>query len=191
MIQFNNALETELNTAIEEEKYYMDIPIPLSYLNFAGQRKRGRCIWPTYDYSQNYYFGQNAESIKSAQEISIYKGTYKNLSTLSGQQFSKQTQSIGGSYKVFSTQVEANRGYNFNNTQEELNLYNTNKISILDAWKLDCPKYLFGRKRLGLCIKKRVWRPEAEERYRCYPGDPDTANQAGCESLPEFSQRNR
>ncbi|MEI7562332.1 MAG: hypothetical protein WCJ39_01030 [bacterium] len=73
LIQFNNNLETKLNTAIEENKYYMTIPMPISYVNFEGERKRGKCIWPTYDYFQNYYFGQDANNITSAQDISIYK----------------------------------------------------------------------------------------------------------------------
>jgi hypothetical protein len=83
LIQFNTALEQSLNTAIEENKYYMNIPIPLTSLNFVTNQKRGRCIFPTYDYYQNYYFGQEANSIQSAQDISIYKGTYQNLKTLS------------------------------------------------------------------------------------------------------------
>lgn len=190
LIQFNTALETELNSAIEQKKYYMDIPMPISYLNFAGERKRGRCIWPTYNYFQNYYFWQDANSIKSAQDISIFKWTYQNLSSLSGQQIKNDLQSVGGSYKVFSTQVEANRGYNFNNTQQELNLYNTYKTNTLELRKLNCTKYLFGRKWLGICIRKRVWIPDnSEQKNRCYPNDPD--NQWGCETLAQFSRRNR
>ena len=189
IIQFNNALETDLNTTIEQKKYYMDIPIPVSYLNFAGEKKRGRCIWPTYDYSQNYYFGQDANNIKSAQDISIYKWTYQNLSSLSGQQVKDNLQSVGGSYKIFSTQVEANRGYNFNNAQEEVNLYNKLKTNSIDKWSLNCPKYLFGWKWLGICVKKRVRVPDnSKEENRCYLND--TSNQAGCETLAEFSQRN-
>jgi hypothetical protein len=38
-IQINDFLENELNKKIEEEKYYMTIPMPVSMLEYKGQKK--------------------------------------------------------------------------------------------------------------------------------------------------------
>jgi len=39
LIQMNDFLESGLNTKIEQEKYYMTIPIPVSELDFKGEQR--------------------------------------------------------------------------------------------------------------------------------------------------------
>jgi hypothetical protein len=34
LVQLNNQLQEDLNNQIEEEKYYMNIPLPLTHLEF-------------------------------------------------------------------------------------------------------------------------------------------------------------
>ena len=85
----NDYMESKLNEKIEAEKYYMDIPIPLEELDLKGEIRPSvwpiprKCIWTKYDYYQNYYFGKNANQIKTAQETSIFRGTFQNLSSIS------------------------------------------------------------------------------------------------------------
>lgn len=80
----NDFMENKLNEKIEQEKYYMTIPIPVSELNLEGDikipptfRATGfpfpKCIRTRYDYYQNYYFGKNANLITSAQDTSAYR----------------------------------------------------------------------------------------------------------------------
>lgn len=118
-----------MNDKIEEEKYYLTVPVPVDYLKVQGDQKKEKCIRPTYSYYHNYYFGMDANYLRNAGDTSIYEGTYQNLTTLSGQQVVNPLQSIGGSYKVFSTQVEANRGYNIGNAEDELEKYNKYKTN--------------------------------------------------------------
>ncbi|MEI6672313.1 MAG: hypothetical protein WCL02_02905 [bacterium] len=39
LIQINDVLEKGLNDKIQQEKYYMTIPIPVSELDFEGKKK--------------------------------------------------------------------------------------------------------------------------------------------------------
>ncbi|MEI7557835.1 MAG: hypothetical protein WCJ45_03200 [bacterium] len=39
LVQMNDYLESGLNTKIDQEKYYMTIPIPLSELDFQGKKR--------------------------------------------------------------------------------------------------------------------------------------------------------
>lgn len=84
LIQMNDYLENQLNEKIETEKYYLTIPIPTSELELEGDikipptfRATGlpppKCIWKTYNYYENYYFGMNANTITSAPSTSIYR----------------------------------------------------------------------------------------------------------------------
>jgi hypothetical protein len=98
LIQINDVLENGLNTKIQQEKYYMTTPIPVSELDFEGKKKgliKKKCTWKTYNYYENYFFGRNANIITSAEQTSIYKGTYQNLTSTSGQSVNKIGQSIG------------------------------------------------------------------------------------------------
>ena len=71
LIQMNDVLENGLNEKIQDEKYFMTIPIPVSELNFEGDIKipapfrvykvpLPKCIRKTYNYYENYYFGTEA-----------------------------------------------------------------------------------------------------------------------------------
>lgn len=190
LIQINDYLESGLNSKIEDEQYYLNVPIPTSYLNFDGEKKRGKCTRKTYDYYQNYYFGQSANTIKNATESSIYRGTFQNITGIQDQSVQNSKQSIGSSYKIFSTQVEANRGYNIYNAQDELALYNDTKTSKQDLRGMQCPQYLFNREWLNICIKKRVRSPDTSaDEDKCTIGNEE--EQWGCESMTGFAQRLR
>jgi len=163
----NDVLESGLNAKIDQEKYYMTIPIPVNELDFEGDIKipatfrvygvpLPKCVRKTYNYYENYYFGKNANLITSAQDTSAFRGTYQNFSSLSGQNNTNTKKSIGGSYDIFSTQVEANRGYDFSSTQDELNLYNVLKINKQSLWNRECNMHLF-----GYCIRrKKTWKAQ-------------------------------
>jgi hypothetical protein len=77
IIQINDYLEGKLNDKIEQEKYYMNIPIPVSELDFQGTKKIAiplpKCIRTKYNYYENYYFGKNAEQVNTAQDTNIYR----------------------------------------------------------------------------------------------------------------------
>lgn len=79
------------------------------------------------------------------------------------------TGSIGSSYKVFSTQVEANRGYNIGNAQEELTTYNTYKTNKKSLRYVKCT----GIKILGTCfIGKNKWVvDDTEDEDKCDTND--------------------
>jgi hypothetical protein len=87
LIQMNDFMESGLNAKIDQEKYYMTTPIPVSELDFEGDFKiltvKPKCIRKTYNYYENYYFGQNANLITSAQDTNAFRGTYQNLSSIS------------------------------------------------------------------------------------------------------------
>lgn len=100
-------------------------------------------------------FGRNGETIGSAEETNIYRGTFQNLTSISGQTITNTGKSIGGSYAIFSTQVEANRGYDFNSTKEELERYAKYKTNKQNLRELKCTKYFLNRKGLGICMKPR------------------------------------
>jgi hypothetical protein len=84
LIQMNDFMESKLNEKIDQEKYYLTIPIPVSELDFEGDIKIPAtfratklpipsCIRKKYNYYQNYYFGINANQITSAQDTSAYR----------------------------------------------------------------------------------------------------------------------
>ena len=191
LIQINDYLESGLNAKIEDEKYYLTVPVPVSYLNFAGEEKKKKCIRPTYNYYKNYYFGRDVNFLRTAEDTSIYKGTFQNLTTLSGQNITINTwQSIGWSYKVFSTQIEANRWYDINSAKDELDRYAKYKTNKQELRWLQCTKYLFNREGLNICIKKRVRKPDdSATENKCNINNTD--EQWGCETMASFGQRNR
>jgi hypothetical protein len=73
----NDVLEKGLNEKIQAEKYYMTIPIPVSKLDFQGQKKRikpfTKYLWNTYNYYENYYFGRNANQVVNAEQTSVFE----------------------------------------------------------------------------------------------------------------------
>lgn len=193
IIQLNDALESGLNNKIQDEKYYMTIPIPVSELDFEGKEKwllKKKCTWKTYNYYENYFFGRDANIITSADQTNIYKGTFQNLTSISGQNITNTGKSIGWSYDIFSTQIEANRWYDFNSTIEELDRYAKYKTNKQDLRQLKCTNYFLWRKRLGICMRPRSRSVnDTANQNKCDVNDQQ--KQWGCESLTGFSARNR
>jgi hypothetical protein len=137
----------------------MDIVLPVEYRRETSYRRRGKCIRQPNLYT-NYYFGKDANLIQNGQELSIYRGTFRNLSTLSGITYPNlpnttnnpikatqdtttlQNKSVGASYDILSTQTEGNRAYNLLNTQDEYDRYEENKTFKEDKFKQVCVKPL-------------------------------------------------
>lgn len=83
----NDFLQNGLNTKIEQEKYALNIVIPLSQTEFEGDIKIRRvtklslplpipfptCIRKKYNYYENYYFGKNVNQIMNVQETSALR----------------------------------------------------------------------------------------------------------------------
>jgi hypothetical protein len=86
MITFNNALEDILNDKIEQEKYWMNEVIPLTYLKYDGDKKfdvwkpwKFKYVWKNYSAFENYFFGIKAKNLNNMQDTSAYRGTYRNF----------------------------------------------------------------------------------------------------------------
>jgi hypothetical protein len=163
-----------------------------------------------------FYFGKSANLIQNAQELSIYRGTFRNLTTLSGVNYPAipfvsnnpiksnqdttklQNKSIGASYDIFSTQVEANRGYNLMNTQQEYERYQENKSYA--KWNLVCTKRRPFSRRKMVCtqVESRPILYKDMGNGQCSPYDKtngipinkDEDNKdVSCENLSEFTER--
>src|SRR3990167_3810878 len=80
---FNTLLEDTLNATIEQEKYYLRVPLPVKYITsdkLLDIPNLCRDQSQTYDY---YLFGKSASAITGIADTTIYRGTYQNLSTIS------------------------------------------------------------------------------------------------------------
>lgn len=132
LIQMNNGLESGLNQKIATEKYAMKIPISIAFENVTYES----LIHTIYTHYQNFYFGQNANTVTNLNDISIYRGTFQNLNSLTGTTVTTPEQSVWWSYHIFSQQIEANRGYNLLNTEWELASRQTDRQYLL--FKKDC-----------------------------------------------------
>lgn len=167
IIMLNNALEEAVDIKVEEEKYWLDEVIPLTYLKYEWESKwNGKCVWNIYDAYENYYFWENAQYLKSMEETSTYRWTYRNYNaidwlTIQHIQSSKNPstditeldlnkKSIWWSYEIFATQVDANRWYNYDNSLKENELYSWNKTAKMENWDVTCVK-----KFLWICFKRR------------------------------------
>jgi hypothetical protein len=65
-------MENMIDKKIEEQKYSMDIVIPVSY----QKTTKKRVLFKRYyfvDRYENYYFGNNARLIDNAEDLSIYR----------------------------------------------------------------------------------------------------------------------
>ena len=65
-------MEDMVDRKISENRYDMDVVIPVSYMKTTGKRAAFKChkLVSRFD---NYYFGNNARYIDKAQELSIYR----------------------------------------------------------------------------------------------------------------------
>jgi len=206
IITFNNAFEDIVNDKIEEEKYWLNEVIPLTYLEYDGYKKynltKFNCVWKEYNAFENYFFGTKASGIWSMQETSTYRWTFRNLDDIAGltvddiqsgdhpssdidDTVDLNKKSVWWSYDIFATQVDANRWYNITNTISELDTYNEKKIPKMEYWNTKCDK-----KFLGICWRKRRWESDtAPEDHLCDPNDEEL--QWWCELPQEFAVRNR
>lgn len=184
----NELMEDAIDKKIQDEKYSMDIVVPISYKKVTSKR-----IWfKRYyfvDRFENYYFWNNARLIDEAEDLSIYRWTYRNLSDLDGVTYQSlatwnnsakwpydktdlSLKSIWWSYDIFSNQVEWNRGYTMMSVQNDLDIYDENKTA-KDSKK----------KKSGFLwrVRKRTW-PEICD---------DSKKKEWCEILYDFAQRRR
>ena len=173
LINYNNQLESALDDQIVTNQRALKVPVldtynQATYHNeYAVKTFLGNfypyCSTDQEDSYQNYYFGKKVSDIKDPQEFSIYRGTYRNATWLQNQTVysgdltrSKLwfSQSLGSSYWVFDTQIEANRGYNIYSAPRENDVYSGNKkplyISAICTnwekflwWNLYCKSYTF------------------------------------------------
>ena len=151
----NDLIEEMVDQKIADNKYDMDIVIPVSYEN-EGREKfrrflRRRCIsFPTrYD---NYYFWLNARNVDSAKDLSIYRWTYRNLENLDLLTYNSlekwynpivweydstnpKLKSIWASFDIFSNQVEWNRWYQMFSVENDLAVYDEEKKNSVVQYK--------------------------------------------------------
>ena len=185
----NELMEEMIDKKIEEEKYSMDIVIPLEYKRVEWKRVYFSC-YPFVDRFENYYFGKNARLINSAQELSIYRGTYRNLLNLDGVTYDTllswdnpvrsdldktdvKLKSIWWSYDIFSNQAEWNRWYYMLSASSDYNTYEENKARKEDKPKYESIKWWFKIRRKSW-PEGCTWSKRAERR---------------CEDLHEFALR--
>jgi len=156
IIEFNNLLESAIDQKIEDEEYYMTVPIIKSYqyVKYENKEKElipyvytaDRCEKVVDDVFVNFYFGMSLWSVLDAEQLSIYRGTFRNygyvdisdaslsdiqdwprpVSDLTWLDISKK--SVWWSYGIFSLQVDANRAYNLMSASQEATAYVNEKI---------------------------------------------------------------
>lgn len=209
MISFNNALEDILNDKIEQEKYWMNEVIPLTYLKYDGDKKfdikkpwKFKYVWKDYSAFENYFFGIDAKNLNNMQDTSTYRGTYRNFDDIHGltiddiqssdypssdidDEIDLNKKTVWWSYDIFATQVDANRWYNITNTVNELEKYKIKKIAQREYWNTKCDK-----KFLGICwVKRRRESDQSPTDHLCNPGN--TEEEWWCEMPADFAIRNR
>lgn len=139
----NLMMEKMVDKKIADNKYDMDIVIPVSYEKISGRRISTwwhRTCYRFVERFDNYYFWTNARYIDKAQDLSIYRWTYRNISDLDWVTFDSlkdsnnptvgdydptnlKLKSIWSSYDIFSNQVEWNRWYMLTDVDKDLNTY--------------------------------------------------------------------
>lgn len=182
----NDLMENMIDKKIEENNLSMDIVVPVSYKEVTKKKVSFKC-WSFVNRYENYYFGSNSQFIDNAEDFSIYRWTYRNLSSISWVTYDSlllwknqiksdydktnlKLKSIWWSYDIFSMQVEWNRWYNMFNIDGDLDTYEENKTQ---KNRSTSHKGLFGR------VKKRTW-PEFCD---------DESKKHQCENLFDFAMR--
>lgn len=137
-------MEDALYTKLKTDNYALHIPIALVYEEYECTPLPPRPLKRIKGRFENFYFGKSAFDISSTQDISIYPGTRKNISsrqsltsydytTPANQQddiaIDYTARSIGSSYGIASRQVEASRGYNTLLVPSDEEHYNARKCS--------------------------------------------------------------
>ena len=180
----NELMEKMIDEKIENEKYSMDIVVPLSYKKITGKRIDFKCH-SLVERWENYYFWKNARYITDPEELSIYRWTYRNLASIDWLTYDDlltwdnpvksaedktdvKLKSIWASYDIFSTQVEGNRWFLMTAVDQDLDTWETNKVS--EKWKVGF------RETLSLSsVKRRKW--------------PEKCKESKCEKMNPFAQR--
>ena len=182
----NELMEKMIDEKIEEQKYSMDIVVPVEYKKVTWKRIDFKC-YSLVSRFENYYFGNNVRFIDNAEDLSIYRWTYRNLLDLNGVTYDSllswdnpvlskldktdfKLKSIWWSYGIFSSQAEWNRWYAMMNVDGDLDIYEGNRT--VKKRQTDY-KSIFGR------LKKRTW-PET-----CKEGSKKKKEQ--CEWLNDFA----
>ena len=184
----NELMEDMIDKKIEEQKYSMDIVVPLEYKEVTWKRIDFKC-YSLVNRFENYYFGNNVRFIDNSEDLSIYRGTYRNLLNLDWVTYDSlltwnnpvlseldktdfKLKSIWWSYGIFSSQAEWNRWYAMMTVDQDLDVYEENKT--VKNMRTEY-KSVFGR------LKKRTW-PEI-----CREDSKRKKYQ--CEWLNDFAQR--
>ena len=186
----NFLMEEMIDKKIADNKYDMDIVIPVSYEQIVWRKflsKWKRRCFQFVTHFDNYYFWNNARNVDSAKDLSIYRWTYRNLTDLDWITYDSliewynppiskydsvdlKLKSIGSSYDIFSTQVEWNRWYLLTAVENDLSIYNDEKVS---KDRKTERKWVFGR------VRDRTWPENCD----------DTDKKKQCENLFDFAQR--
>ena len=192
----NDKLESFVDEKVEKEKYAMKSTIPYYYKESQIQKKAAFSkdfMYAYYDHTINniyrfFYFGKDAQTVTKAVDYSTYRGTYRNLSGLVNYPSIIQDQQnpaksdwdatdltkkgLWSSYDVYSTQVDANRGFNMLNTEWEYELYQQEKRPA--KYIIKCVKWL----PWGSCLR---WSREPKKKCQ--------ASGKNCETFTHFWDR--
>ena len=186
MIQnLNDLLEEMVDRKVEEKHYSMDIVIPLSYQKTTWKRVRHRC-YSFVDKFENFYFWNNARFIDNAEDLSIYRWTYRNLLSLDDvtyesllewnnpikskyEETNLRLKSVWWSYDIFSNQAEWNRWFTMVKVEDDLDIYDAEKVA--------------EEEREYYKIQPGVYRMEW---FKFCDDDDDDLY---CEKLPDFAKR--
>ncbi|HMT00890.1 MAG TPA: hypothetical protein PKC14_01055, partial [Candidatus Absconditabacterales bacterium] len=142
LTEISMKLEKALDDKIQQEKYFMKIPILTIYEKYKNRVQGSNFIACTFGELllegryENFYFGKRASDVNSVQDLSIYRGSYKNFSSLdvltgediisgSDVQTDSSLWSVGASYGLNDRQIEAHKGYNFDKSKDDIAVYNS------------------------------------------------------------------
>jgi len=181
---FNQILEETLNHKIEQEKYYMYIPLITSYTENSYIDRNEQCF-PIQNTYTPYFFWQTTDNIQSIQDLHIYRWTHQNLTWIQDISIPITWQSIWATYNIFSQQIQANRLYNNNIIEEEIQLRENND---------QIPKKQYGcnwdsiiRNTMWICVWTGATRSVSTTNLSCSPY-PAWNNE---ESIADFANRLR
>ncbi len=141
----NMLMEEMVDKKIAENKYDMDIVVPVSYIKTTWKRISFRC-YKLVSRFDNYYFWNNARYIDKSQDLSAFRWTYRNLLDLDWVTYDSlkewnnpiiseydpvdiKLKSIWASYGIFSDQVLWNRWFMMNAVDRDLDIYDEEKVT--------------------------------------------------------------
>ena len=200
LIMLNNALEEAVDTKVEQEKYWLNEVIPLTYLKYEWESRRNwKCVRNIYDAYENYFFWRKARFIQSMEDTTTYRWTFRNYSAIDGltiqniqnsenpstdiSSLDLNKKSIWWSYEIFATQIDANRWYNYNNSIAEYEIYSWNKTAKMENWDVTCVSRF-----LWICRKRR--RSISHTNWS-WCDLSENWDQWGCEDPQEYATRIR